>query len=300
MKLKFKRSKQRELLKSYKESNNFTWGQLAKLLKISKSKLKGLFREDSLISKKLYKILDKGGDYRKFIIEEREDNWGQRLGGKKSSGSLKQVRFPKKNKQLAEFFGILLGDGNINKFNKNGAGTYVVRIAGHADHDKEYLTNFVFNLSYQLFQIIPKMMKQKNKRALYVLIHSKKITEFLEEIGFPDGNKIKNKVTIPKWIYKNKEFLRVCLRGLFDTDGSIYRLTNQNLLQIKFRNNNLRLLRDVRKSLIELGINCSRLAKNNSVYITKKSEMANFFKQIGFKNSKHLNRIKMFENSPVV
>jgi len=79
-----------------------------------------------------------------------------------------------------------------------------------------------------------------------------------------------------------------------DTDGSIYKLTNQNSYQINFKNFNKVLLNDAREGFLDLGIKCSKISKGNSIYITKKEEIVKFFKLIGFRNSKHLNRIKMF------
>jgi len=36
------------------------------------------------------------------------------------------------------------------------------------------------------------------------------------------GSKYEQKVSIPYWIKRNKQYSKECLRGLFETDGSIY------------------------------------------------------------------------------
>jgi hypothetical protein len=38
-------------------------------------------------------------------------------------------------------------------------------------------------------------------------------------LGLPIGNKLKNSVEIPRWIFKKKRYLMKCLKGLFETDG---------------------------------------------------------------------------------
>ena len=114
------------------------------------------------------------------------------------------------------------------------------------------------------------------------------------------GNKVKNKLRIPNWIKNNKNLLKVCLKGLYDTDGSVYKLTNQNSHQICFTNVNQGLLQDVRDGLLNLGVNCSKISKKD-IYITKKSELRKFLKLIGFSNDRHLKKVKMWNlESPVV
>ena len=65
---------------------------------------------------------------------------------------------------------------------------------------------------------------------MFLEAHSLKLINFLEDKGFKPGNKIKNKLRIPSWIKNNRKFLKACLRGLYDTDGSVYKLTGQEFL----------------------------------------------------------------------
>jgi len=133
---------------------------------------------------------------------------------------------------------------------------------------------------------------------MFLEVHSRKLVDFLESKGFKPGNKIKNKLGIPPWIKNDASFLRECIRGLYDTDGSVYKLTNQNSYQINFCNYNPKLLHDVRDSLISLGILPSRVTKGKEFNITKKSELRKFLKGVGFNNSRHLNKVKMWKIAP--
>ena len=93
--------------------------------------------------------------------------------------------------------------------------------------------------------------------------------------------------------------MAACVRGLYDTDGSVYELLPHwpGLFQVYFSNRNSTLLKDVRKALLKLGINISKISLQKGVtpriYITKKSEIKKFKETIGFKNDRHLKKIKI-------
>jgi len=294
--------KQKELIKNFKNENELSWKQLSNLLHIKEGRLKAYHENTSLIPESIYQILDPERKYKKYILEKKKEGWGKIKGGKNSKGNTKTIFFPKNSEELAEFYGIMLGDGNLIKKKSYRIGTYAVRIVGDSRFDKKYLVEYVFHLIKGLFVIEPRIIKRKRERAISVEAYGIELVNFLETKGFKPGNKIKNKLRIPKWIKQNKTYLKSCIRGLFDTDGSVYKLTNQNTYQINFKNYNYGLLKDVRESLLEIGINCSKISKGNSIYITKKAEIARFFKLIGFSNSKHFNKIKMWnlDNSPIV
>ncbi len=302
MRIKLEKGKQTDLIIKAKE--NKSWSRLSQMLKLSENYLRvSLKREARLLSEETYlKLCNLANkNYDKFITEKLKDNWGRSKGGKISSGSTKKVNFPQNSVELAEFIGVMLGDGNLNKIKAYKVGTYEARIVGDSRHDKEYLENYVSNLIEDLFKIKTRIYKSPNQNAIVINAQGKKLVEFLESRGLIPGNKIRSQVTIPKWIKENKSFLRVCLRGLYDTDGSVYKLTNQNSFQFSFRNYNTTLLKDVREALISLGINPSQISKGNEITITKKSELRKFLNGIGFSNSKHLNKVKMWNlNSPIV
>lgn len=301
--------RQKELINFAKE--RFTWKELALKLNISEGYLRNELRKElRFLSEEFYKkisnLTEKNFD--KFIIKRLDENWGQIKGGKISSGKTKKINLPNESEKLAEFYGVMLGDGNSHRTKRYKVGTYSIRIVGDSRYDKEYLINYVKPIIKDLFNIKVKngKFKPKNiggfnsKNAMFIRADSVQLIGFLEKKGFKPGNKIKNKLGIPKWIKSNNKLLRVCLRGIYDTDGSIYKLNNQNTTQIAFTNHNYVLLNDVRESLLCLGIKPSKIIMGRKIYITKRSELRKFFKLIGFKNAKHLNRIKTFKISPMV
>lgn len=306
MRISLKKGKQSELINLVKKK--FTWPELSKKLSISENYLRNeLRKEQRLLSEKTYNelcaLINKTFD--KFIIKKLNDNWGKIKGGKISKGKTKEITIPKDSEELAEFYGAMLGDGNSYRkkyyeSRNNKRGVYAIRIVGDSRLDKEYLLNYIKPIIENLFKVKVIVKFYTNKNAMHLESHGTKLIEFLEIKGFKPGNKIKNKLRIPNWIKSNKNYLKVCLRGLYDTDGSVYKLTNQNSHQICFTNANQNLLQDIRNSLLLLKINCSKIS-NKDIYITKKLEQRKFLKLIGFRNDRHLKKVKMWNlDSPVV
>ena len=292
MRLLLEKGKQKELLKKEKEIRNLSWPKLARQLNLNENKLKAFYYDNVLMDEATFNKLNLKKNYEKFIIKKLEENWGQSKGGKNSSGSLKDIKIPENDEELAEFFGILLGDGNIQRIKSYKVGVYKVTVSGDSRNDRDYLINFVKPLGERLFSVKSGILKQKTTNELNIIFYGRKIVEFFEENEFPSGDKIKNQVGIPSWIKENHIFLAACLRGLYDTDGCFYRLTNQNSYQVHFCNKNSRLLKEVYESLAKLDVKSSKIICDKSIVITKKSEIEKFYKLIGFHNSKHLNKIK--------
>ena len=295
MRLVFAKGKQKELINNFRKINNLSWKELSKLLNVKVGKIKAYFDEASLVSDSIYFMLDENRIYEKFILEKKEDNWGRIKGGVNSLGKTKEINIPKESKELSEFYGIMLGDGNSHRTKGYKKGTYMIRIVGDDIKDKAYLNDYVKSLIESLFNIKVKIGFFKNTHAMFLQAHSLRLIDFLEEKGFTPGNKIKNKLEIPLWIKNNRQYLIACLRGLYDTDGSVYKLTNQNSYQICFTNYNTDLLEDVREGLISLEISPSRIMKGTEIVITKKSELRKFLKVIGFHNERHLKKVKMWK-----
>ena len=106
---------------------------------------------------------------------------------------------------------------------------------------------------------------------------------------------------MPNWIFRNNGFLKACLRGLIDTDGSVFRMSKKDphLLRLSFTNCNHTLLKDTRNAFIQLGFSPSRITRNNKIYLSRKQDIARYINEIGFSNNKHIVRFQKF-SSPVV
>ena len=219
----------------------------------------------------------------------------------KSWGNIKIINIPEKDARLAELVGILLGDGNIYFCSKSKRiCSYSVRIAGDFEKDRDYHLNYIAPLCNDLFKINVRIRNHTVNNERFVCLESRLLIDFLISIGLKAGDKIKNKVGIPNWIFENTEFLKACLRGLIDTDGSVYRMSkrDKNLIRMDFTNYNRTLLDDTRAAFIRLGFNPSKIICNNKFFISRQDDIARYIREIGFSNNKHIERLKLF--SPVV
>jgi intein/homing endonuclease len=209
----------------------------------------------------------------------------------------------KLNANLAELVGILLGDGSFYLSGYNNE----VDIA--LDTKDEKYKTYVKSLLERITSSYIWEKHVKSVNCVHIRLTRKLPTLELLKVSFKkSGNKIKNKVTIPDWIWKKDIFLKSCIRGLIDTDGSIYRLKPQwpNLFQLSFKNNNILLLKDVRKAFLSLGFHPSKVF-GNRVVITRQMEIRNYFINIGTRNDTHLKEHNLFfkiytntHDSPVV
>ncbi len=182
---------------------------------------------------------------------------------------------------LAEFVGILLGDGNITR-------TQVAVTLGSKD---EY-AGYVAELMNKLFGVNAKIMVlPKGHKVVY--IGSTVLVRWFLSMGL-SFNKVRSQTDVPGWIFEKNCYKKSALRGLFDTDGSVYKLKFGT--QIAFTNYSKPLIISVRKMLLDLGFHPSKISGRN-IYITKRSDLDKFFKEIGFKNRKHEKRFFRFFKS---
>ena len=225
----------------------------AKLCDLSERTIRDWRREKFLIQKgAMLKLCQKTNVPIPRNFEEKDDYWyvskgnkiGGRLGGlacikkygcvggplrkkkwyewwyKKGQYNSKIIAFVKPFKKpafsedLAEFVGILLGDGSIQKNQ--------ISITLHYLDDKEY-GEFVSSLAKKLFDVhVGKCFCKKSSVNRYLISRSRLVDFFVKKLDLKIGNKIKQQVDIPIWIKQNKLYSIACMRGLFDTDGCVF------------------------------------------------------------------------------
>lgn len=131
--------------------------------------------------------------------------------------------------KLAELIGISLGDGQIPD------DLYSIKITLDGKEQKEYI-QYTKILMENLLNKTPKICPRKDSNASYLVVYGKDFVGSLVKKGLVPGDKVKNQVSIPQWINKRKEFPRGCLRGLTDTDGSIFIKKSQKSIRIGIQN----------------------------------------------------------------
>ena len=196
------------------------------------------------------------------------------------------VVIPKKySAELSEMVGILLGDGHLSP-------TQVTVTLGKKD---EY-TGYVSNLMERLFKVRPKVATTKDGHYV-IYLGSVRLVRWFLDMGLA-FNKVNSQVDMPRWCFRNESYMRNVIRGLIDTDGSVYKLKSGNS-QISFCNRSSPLLNSARLLLINLGFNPSRISGFN-IYLTRKKDLSKYYREIGFNNKKNKKRFLEFNNGRLV
>jgi len=229
-----------------------------------------------------------GGDpeYRKKKWRE----WWRREGRYRKHPIInitKSISKPKFSSNLAEFTGIILGDGGITERQ--------VRITLHDKDDREY-GQFVIGLAKKLFNVPVGISHVKKDSVINYVISRTELVRFCTgKMGLKKGNKIKQQADIPNWIKKNKSYCLFCLRGLIDTDGCIFTHRYKSkgkwysYKKIAFTSFSTPLLKTVFKIFKNNGFN-PRFARGIDVRLDSTEDVKRYFSFIGSSNPKHLKR----------
>jgi len=313
--------KQKKFISKTQKILNLSNSRLAIILKVSVRTLTDWKREKFLMSLEALRLLSqktkieppKYKIFKQFWYVEK----GARLGGlaryKKYGGSIGDPEYRKKrwhewwekegkykdsvflplsfNKpkfsvELAEFIGIMLGDGGMSKTQ--------LCITLHHKTDLEY-SRFVKILIKNLFNVTPAVYHLSKYSVNNIVVSRTELVKFLNTLGLPIGNKIRQKIDIPKWIKNNPKYTIACLRGLVDTDGCVFKHTYQvngkfySYNKLSFTTASALLRLSVFNVLKQFGLN-PRISQNRDVRLDSQSDMKKYFDLIGSHNPKHLKK----------
>ncbi|MCD4759994.1 hypothetical protein K8R33_03835, partial [archaeon] len=197
-----------------------------------------------------------------------------------------------KSIKLAEFVGIMLGDGCVTECysDEKKQHFYAARVSGHSEDDFVYLIHYVTNLMNDLFGSMPSYYKLKHEKEINLCFNGMEIVKFLNSIGLKSGNKKENNQGIPDWIFEKREYMIACLRGLIDTDGSVCPITGKNYSCIWFKSAIPKLRESFSVLVKELGIITTNWSGKNTpqIYVCRKNMIRKYFEEIGFSNPKHI------------
>lgn len=308
-----------------REKINISWTILAAKIGIHSRTLNGLKREEGSISMECLQNICKMADMKMpSNIEVKDPFWYSSEGGRKGwlavvakygkvvgdpeyrkkkwhewwkktgmyrknmvVGIEKDVSIPRLSRDLAEFTGMMLGDGGISKNQ--------VIISTNSRDDRKY-GYFVRDLMRKLFCVEPAIYYPPAALVMNIVISRIKLVEFCnKKLGLKIGHKLKQGLDIPPWIRKDSEFEKRCIRGLMDTDGCIFnevhriggKLYSYKRLSLVSASPMLR--QSVFDILNKFGLS-PKIRGNRSVQIEDKEKIKEYFKIIGSSNPKHLKR----------
>lgn len=178
---------------------------------------------------------------------------------------------------MAYMVGVAIGDGNLS--NPNGR---AVRL--RVTCDKKY-PKLIDHIVESLKILFPKNKVSIINRegCVDVYCYSNTLEELL---GWKakGGSKIAQKVSVPIWIKKDIIYTKECLRGLFQTDGSLYK--DRGYQMANFTSANETLAQNVVDMLKQIGFEtCARkvVAKGKTKYVIRISKNTEkFIKIINF------------------
>jgi len=206
----------------------------------------------------------------------------------------KEIRCPPQSALLAEFIGIMLGDGSINKNQAK------VTLSSKTDRGYAY---FIQRIIKKLFNIkSPIAFRAKN--TIEIMIYSRNAVDFLVQCGLKTGNKVSNQIDVPRWIFNKGSFIKACLRGLIDTDGGIYfhdhvtKGIKYKNIGLCFTNRSLPLLNSANQMFLMLGLS-AKSDKIRHVSLYGISNLDKYMSIIGSNNIKNKKKIDFYKKSKI-
>lgn len=179
----------------------------------------------------------------------------------------------KKSKELAEYIGVVLGDGNISEFPRTE------RIIISCNANNPGFINYYAKLTEKIFNKRPTVSRILDKNSVRISLYQKNISK---RLGIPSGNRGGRDIKMPNWIFRNKVYLIKFLRGLFEAEGSLSVHKKTYTYNFQFSNRNKSLLRITERGLRALGFN-PEIRKNIAIRLRRKKEVKNFRELIKFR-----------------
>lgn len=195
---------------------------------------------------------------------------------------VKSFKIPEESEDLAELFGIILGDGGLTH--------YQCIIYLNSDTDREFAF-YVQKLIEKLFDSKPSIYESKKERLWKVSISGVDLVEYLNSKGLCLGNKVLLQVRVPNWIWAKENYIKACIRGLVDTDGcfTIHKYMVNNKVyaypKLAFSNRSEPILQFVCQGLKQVGFNPKRTFKYG-VWLHNQNEVRRYLEEIGTRNLK--------------
>ncbi|MDP3758090.1 MAG: hypothetical protein Q8Q86_00065 [Candidatus Daviesbacteria bacterium] len=299
---------QYQLCFSAREKLGVNWAGLARYLNVHPHTFDNWYKGHRLLPENIFtKLVNISGS----VIKKPKllpDNWGRVKGGKRSvelhgrsfwtlegskkggTNSAKKVSAPDYSAELAEFIGIMLGDGGVSR------GQITVTL-GYTT-DKEYAP-YVIELIYKLFQIKASSYTPNNHNIFRIRASGVNLVKNLLADGLVQGNKVKQQFDIPNWIQQKEEYIRACIRGMIDTDGCVHRKVRREKNGMEYRSIGITfcsLSKPLQISFIRLFnmIGFQVAISGKTIYLCGQEQVKRYLEEIGFSNPKHLNRYYTF------
>jgi hypothetical protein len=177
-----------------------------------------------------------------------------------------------KDGDMAFLIGLVLGDGNIYKFQR----TESLRVT--LGTDKPSLWRYAMRIVEKVFNKEPSVRKVRGSNCVTVTLYQNKISE---RLGILPGSRAKRKIRIPEWILANRKYVVRYLRGLSDADGSLCVHYPTGTYKLLFSNRNDSMIHNVLRLMKFLGFHPH--VSSNKVQISRRKEVYEAVKMLRFR-----------------
>jgi hypothetical protein len=218
---------------------------------------------------------------------------------------MNEFKEPKITKDVAEEIGMHIGDGSMGIYKATFHYDYTLAFGLE---DEIYASKFVIPLIKRIYKLTPYFQYSKKDNSILLKYCSKKFIIWKQKLGIKPGPK--DNITIPKPI-TNSKFVLDCIRGLFDTDGSIsFKSRNKNKHYypvIRFFSKSRKLVEQIDDILKKEDIISSLYydevrhdkrgftTTGHNLFINGKNNLNKFMEKIGFSNVKHITKYQIWK-----
>lgn len=191
----------------------------------------------------------------------------------KKEGKIKSRYLPfKRNGDLAELIGVILGDGHIWQYER----TEELSVFSNAN-------NLGFIKRYaKLIEIIfgkkPKIGIHSKKSCIRIRIYEKNISK---RLMVPISPRLHKEIDIPNWIFHKREFMIRYLRGLYEAEGSHSIHLPTSTYKVQFSNRNPSILENVFSLVLKLGFHPHK--SRYQIQLSRKEGVFKFIDLINFR-----------------
>ncbi len=298
VKIKIEKSIMSQVYKTLKSRFGYTILEIANLIEIELESFRSALYRGNTIPEKAFKKL--------------EEIYGIPIRHTRIVGKNKEIILLK-NSDSAELIGIALGDGHISDKSTE------MNISLNGVDDPEYL-NYVINFLGKIFDIsLEDITIDTYYDKKLSLIRFTKLTylKALIGLGFTPGDKVKNQIDVPSWVFTDISFIKRCLKGLIDTDGTIHINKGYKCFRIVFRNASEPLVESFKRMCNILGISTgsvlhsdvfdkrySKYYRSYYVNVSAKKDVRNFLnlvqpKKLEYRRKYYGTWLLILENSEI-
>lgn len=329
MRLLLDKSSKSKLFLSLKEKyNSNSILDLAEKLKVPPKTLEGwIYNKDRYVPDRVVYSVNPNT---LKILDSKEEGWGSKKGGRESYKSAlkkygkrgvkkiqskggrrasaikeklnkEKFKLDIENEEFLEIYGALIGDGWLSNFKSNGKKVWIIGICANLRLERESLMNYskIVNKKFDRKGTFRERLDQNTIE--FTFSHKQLLLHLNKKLKFPIGKK--RNITLPEKIF-SMEFdkIKYVIRGIFDTDGSLYLDKNKkgvkNYPVISIHLNQPKLLEQLRGKLSERGFKVNHDKNNNMIKIKGRNQLRLWFDLIGSSNKyKRDKMVKALKNN---